>query len=77
MREPAGIGADDDRVVFRRFAETEIAVEFTLGLPPVFQFVPGHAAAFFKDLVGAFGDGLVHAAGLFFWTYRNDRDGCR
>lgn len=35
-REPAGIGANDERVIFRRFAAAEVAVEFTLGLPPIF-----------------------------------------
>src|SRR5438270_5940554 len=63
-REPAGIGANDQRAVRRRFAETEIAVKFIFSLPPIFQFVPGHATAFLKNLVGAFSDGSLCAAGF-------------
>jgi hypothetical protein len=61
-------------VVASRQPDTEVAPDFSLGLAPVFQFVPAHASALLENLLGMLGNRRVNSAVLLFWSDGNDCD---
>jgi hypothetical protein len=74
LLEASNIKADQERIIGTAQTEAQFASYFRLRLSPTFEFMPAHAAAPFKDLVGATADGLLDSAGLLHPTDRKDSD---